>query len=224
MIVGLLHTVPALAGTFESDLTALDPRLRPVHIADASLLETAVREGVTDAVRQRVADHLSRLADAGARAILVTCSSIGEAVDEAAATIGVPVVRIDRAMAREAVRLASAGASGAASARIVVLATLDATLGPTGRLIAREVESAGARVTVDSIVVAGAIEARTTGRPHEHDRLIREAAAGAADAAVVVLAQASMARAIENDRGAVPVLTSPASGMAALLDAVDGEE
>jgi hypothetical protein len=33
-----------------------------------------------------------------------------------------------------------------------------------------------------------------------------------------------MARAIENDRGAVPVLTSPASGMAALLDAVDGEE
>lgn len=217
-IVGLLHTVPALAETFEADLKALDPKLDAVHFADSWLLSTAISGGVTETVRTRVARDLQRLADAGARAILVTCSSIGEAVEQAAPGIGVPVLRVDAPMAREAVRIAAAG-TGGGPGRIAVLATLEATLGPTGRLIEREVAEAGAEVSVEASVVAGAVAARDAGRPDEHDRLIREAVA-AAQADVIVLAQASMARAVGDLAVEVPVLTSPAGGMDALLSAV----
>ncbi|MCX7522834.1 hypothetical protein OSC27_11165 [Microbacterium sp. STN6] len=261
--VGLLHTVPSLAGVFHADLATLDPNLEPVHLADAWLLETAIETGVTDAVRAQVTRDLRLLADAGCRAILVTCSSIGDAVDEAAAAIPVPVLRVDRPMAREAVRLAQSRVeerpqaasrnpaevrgfetnasrspqpavrggfetnasrspqpvNAPQAASIVVLATLDATLGPTGRLIAAEVAAAGADVSVDAHVVAGAIAARDAGRPEEHDRLIREAVTdAAANADVIVLAQASMARAVGDADLGVPVLTSPAGGMRALLE------
>jgi aspartate/glutamate racemase len=243
--VGLLHTVPALAATFDGML-ATDVTER-VHIADAHLLQTAIREGVTDAVRASVAAHLQHLVAGGADAILVTCSSIGEAAEEAGESLSVPVVRVDAAMARDAVSLAIADAASRAAgdAHVAVLATNTATLGPTTRLIQREIDAAAAaaadvgdpssvpplsRITVDSAVVEGAVAARDAGRPDEHDRLIAEAVAAAADprserpADVIVLAQASMAAAADHADVAVPILTSPAGGVADLLTAlVDGD-
>jgi aspartate/glutamate racemase len=216
--VGLLHTVPSLAGTFQSAIAAAAPGIDLVHIADAALLETAIRIGVTDAVRRRVAQHIGYLADVGAAGVLVTCSSIGEAVEAAAAQVDVPVLRVDAAMAEEAVTIAQA--SGRAAGRpgvIRVLATLQATLGPTGRLIERRASDA----QVTSSVVAGAIAARDSGDQASHDRLIAEAVEKAAgDADVIVLAQASMAAAAAGVKVGVPVLTSPESGVAALLSAL----
>jgi aspartate/glutamate racemase len=223
--VGLLHTVPTLAVTFDAMIVERAPELERVHIADARLLQTAIREGVTDAVRTSVSQHLAHLVANGAEAILVTCSSLGEAAEEAAAVAGVPVVRVDAAMAADAVmRAVAAGAAG--SAAIAVLATNTATLGPTSRLIQREVDQAGADVTVTASVVAGAVAAREAGDPGEHDRLIAESVAAAADSAdVIVLAQASMAAAADRADVRVPVLTSPQTGVDSLLAIVspDGE-
>jgi aspartate/glutamate racemase len=232
--IGLLHTVPALAVTFDAMIAERAPELERVHIADARLLQTAIREGVTDAVRTSVGQHLEHLVANGAEAILVTCSSIGEAAEEAAAVAGVPVVRVDAAMAADAVERAvavgvarSAGAAGASgSSAIAVLATNTATLGPTSRLIQREVDRAGADVTVTASVVAGAVAAREAGDPDEHDRLIAESVAAAADSAdVIVLAQASMAAAADRADVRIPVLTSPQTGVDSLLAIVspDGE-
>jgi aspartate/glutamate racemase len=224
--VGLLHTVPALAGTFDAMLAAQGVDLERVHLADASLLQTAIREGVTDAVREAVAAHIVHLAANGADAILVTCSSIGEAAEHAAARVDVPVLRVDAAMARDAVALAVAAAgtgtgTGTGTATISVLATNTATLGPTTRLLQRELGGAATSVTVSSSVVEGAVAARDAGRPDDHDRLIAEAVADAArSAGVIVLAQASMAAAADRARVSIPVLTSPDGGVASLLSAV----
>jgi hypothetical protein len=213
MRIGFLHTVPALAARFEADLVAAAPGSTAVHVVDAELLATAVRSGVDEAVDAAVALHIRHLAGSGADAVLVTCSSIGESVDRAAAGAGLPVIRVDRAMAAEAVALAG-------SARIAVLATLDATLGPTGRIIDTAAQGAVSRPTVTSRVVPGAAAARSAGDDATHDRLVAEAVAAAAtEAAVVVLAQASMAPAAERAAVAVPVLTSPASALAAVIDA-----
>jgi hypothetical protein len=123
-------------------------------------------------------------------------------------------------MAAQAVELAvGSGRSAARPGRIAVLATLAATLGPTGRLIERAAAASSADVKVDARVVDGAVAARDAGDRATHDRLIREAVE-AADADVVVLAQASMAAAAVDARGAVPVLTSPEGGVAALADAL----
>lgn len=163
---GILHTVPALAGAFQADLTGWQPGIELVHIADPWLLAIAIRTGADDRVRARIAGHLRHLADSEVEAILVTCSSIGEAVEAVADAVQIPVLRVDRPMAVNAVeiadRAAGAGPSGrvAVPGRIAVLATLQATLGPTSRLIEKELTAAGADLLLASTVVFGAIAAR----------------------------------------------------------------
>lgn len=216
--VGLLHTVPALAGSFDAMLAGRG--LDTVHLVDAGLLSAAIDHGVDDDVRASVLRHVQSLADDGADAVLVTCSSIGEAVELAAEQLDIPVLRVDQPMATQAVALAKERAGGH-EAQIVALATLDATLGPTGRLIERAAREAGGEVRVSAQVVAGAAAARARGDQGEHDRLVREAVVAAADSAdVLVLAQASMAAAVEGVELGLPVLTSPEGGVAALLDTV----
>jgi hypothetical protein len=123
-------------------------------------------------------------------------------------------------MAAQAVEIASAPT---AAGRIAVLATLPSTLGPTGRLVQRSAHEAGSPVSVSSTVVPGAAEAADAGDRTGADALIAEAVTAAAeDADVIVLAQASMAGAAQAAATAVPVLSSPAGGVQALLDTVGG--
>lgn len=218
LVVGMIHTVPALAGTFEDLVQAGAPGALVLHVADPWLLRTAIESGVGDAVRQRVAAHAAHLAAQGAQAVLVTCSSIGETVVDAAAVAGIPVLRVDAPMATAAVELATAhGASG----RIAVLATLESSVGPTGRLVAEAVGRAGANVAVQPSVVPGAADARAASDHAGHDAAVRRAVHDAARRSdVVVLAQASMAGALDGAELPVPVLTSPAGGVQALLERV----
>ncbi|HEX6499086.1 MAG TPA: aspartate/glutamate racemase family protein [Micromonosporaceae bacterium] len=214
--VGLLHTVPALAGTFDELIRARDGDLRRVHLVDGWLLDTARRSGVTTEVADAVAGHVRHLATAGADAVLVTCSSIGEAAEAAARYVTVPVIRVDAAMADEAVTIASSG-----TGRIAVLATLTSTLGPTQRLVERTAGRTGHRVEVTAQVVPDAADAHDRG---DRDRVTSLVAAAVAEAAgtadVIVLAQASMAGAAQLAQVTVPVLSSPDGGVRSLLDAL----
>jgi aspartate/glutamate racemase len=217
MRIGFLHTVPALAPRFDADLASAVPGATAVHVVDAELLATAVRSGVDEDVDAAVAQHIAHLAREGADAVLVTCSSIGESVEKAAAAAAVPVVRVDARMADEAI--AAAGPGG----RIAVLATLEATLGPTGRILERAAAGSGRPPTVRATVVPDAASARAAGDLAHHDRLVADAVrTAAADADVIVLAQASMAPAADEAHVDVPVLTSPASALRAVLDAAGG--
>ena len=200
MNAGLLHTVPALADTFHRRLAGTGVPL--THVVDPSLLARAIEVGVDDVLRDRVLAHVRHLAATGASAVLVTCSSIGEAAEAAAGQVDVPVVRVDLAMAEQAV---------ASGGRVAVLATLASTLGPTERLLRR---LADGDVRVDPTLVEGAVAARDAGDQAGHDRLVRTAVErAAAEADVVVLAQASMAAALEGGPDlAVPVLESVSTG------------
>ena len=216
--VGVLHTVPALVPVFHELLTRLRGDLDIVHAADPALLSGAVAAGgVTDEVREGLAADLAALRDAGARTVLVTCSSIGEAAVDAATAVGIPIARVDAAMAQEAVdRAAAAGSARGGQGSILVLATLSATLGPTTRLIERA--GAGREIAVEAFVVEGAATARAAGDQAGHDSLV-SAAVRHAGADVIVLAQASMAPAAGDD---IRVLTSPDSGAAAFARSLEG--
>ncbi|MET4637977.1 aspartate/glutamate racemase family protein [Mycetocola sp. 2940] len=218
--VGLLHTVPALAETFSTALREASPDIEVVDVVDPTLLARAIDEGVTPALEASVASRIDELARQGADAILVTCSSIGEAAEAASAPV--PVLRVDAPMADEAVAIARRAArEEARTGRIAVLATLQATIGPTGRLLERA--ATGSDVTVDVTVVDGAADARTRGDQAEHNRLVLDAILEFADRAdVIVLAQASMAAAVADVKVPVPVLTSPEGGVRSLVAAVAG--
>ena len=102
-----------------------------------------------------------------------------------------------------------------------MLATLPTTLEPTLALIGERADLAGARPTVVSEVIDGAFAAVSGGDRASHDRLVADAITRvAADADVVVLAQASMASAADAAHVDVPVLTSLRPGIQRLRDIV----
>lgn len=196
--IGFVHTVLSLPPTFGELAAELVPDAEVFHIADETLLGVTRREGrLTPATRRRVLGYVESAAEAGADLVVVTCSSIGPAVDDSHNFLDVPVLRIDEPMADEAGRLGS---------RIGVVATLPTTLEPTAQLVRRRAEAAGKEVEVLAHLCEGAFGS------DRHDELVRggiEAVAAKTD--VVVLAQASMARvAVESP---VPVLSSPRLGM-----------
>ncbi|WP_416479040.1 aspartate/glutamate racemase family protein [Streptomyces sp. LKA04] len=204
-MLALLHTSPVHVPVFDALRDAAHPGLELRHHVHAELLERARREG-PEAVTEAVGDVLRRAVAQGARAVLCTCSTIGAVAESAAA--GVPVLRGDRPMAAAAV---------AAGPRVVVLAALRSTLAPTAALVEEEAGRAGRPLLLRTRLVEGAWDRFEAGDTEGYLRLVAEAAEAvtADDTDVVVLAQASMAPAREVARTPVPVLASPALGLAA---------
>lgn len=209
--VCLLHTTASLPEVFTGLVRQEAPGTDPYHVLDESLLADTVAHGLLPRTVRRVAAYAALAEEAGARAVLVTCSSIGPAAEQARALVSIPVLRVDAPMAEQAVRTGR---------RVGVLATLDSTLRPTAGLIRSSAAALEREVVVTASVCAGAYQARIRGDQAGHDRLIAEEAqrlAGQVD--VLVLAQASMAAVVEGlppGRVTVPVLASPRSGAAQL--------
>jgi Asp/Glu/hydantoin racemase len=207
--VAFLHTVLSLPPVFAALAEELLPETDLFHIVDESLLNVTRKTGALTAVtRRRVLGYLESAAEAGADLVVVTCSSIGPAVDAAREFVPVPVLRVDEAMADEAVRLGN---------RVGVIATLTTTLEPTAALVERRARVTGKDVEVISHVCDGAFDALQAGDRDRHDELVREGVRRlAAEVDVIVLAQASMARVVESmsdDERAAPILSSPRLGV-----------
>lgn len=191
------------------------------HLGDAATVNYLDDKIVADlgdaelaaSVPERIADLVQAAKSAGADVVMLTCSSISHLAAPTAARVGIPVLRIDEAMADEAVAIGS---------RIAVLATLATTLTPTTGLIRERAALAGVLPEISSEVIDGAFAAVSAGDRPAHDRLVAAAIERAARTAdVVVLAQASMASAAAAAVVDVPVLTSLEPGIKRLRDAVD---
>src|SRR5512133_2771774 len=149
--IGFVHTVLGLPPTFAELAQELVPGADVFHIVDETLLGITRKTGsLTPTTRRRVLGYVESAADAGADLVVVTCSSIGPAVDASHEFVDVPVLRIDEPMADEAVRRGS---------RIGVVATLATTLQPTADLVARRAHEAGKDVEVVAHVCDGAFDA-----------------------------------------------------------------
>jgi len=184
-----------------------------VNFVDDSIIPAIARNEnrVPANVVERICAYASFAEDVGADAALVTCSSISEVVDVAARRVHIPIFKIDAAMADRAI---------ATGRTIGVLATLATTQKPTERLLMSRAETAEKSIELKSRLCEGAFDARAAGDLGTHDRLIRESLSGLLDECdVVVLAQASMASAIEDEpsKYADRVLTSPAIGVESVL-------
>ena len=214
--LGLVHTSATLVPVFGQLCKEKLPGVSVFNIVDDSLVKGIMAAGsLTAPISRRVAGYIESAELAGADCILVTCSSIGPAVEAAAKLTGVPVLRVDQPMADEAVKMGK---------RIGVIATLRTTLEPTADLIARRAAAAGKAIELTSRLCEGAFDALMSGNAAEHDAKVASVLkelSGRVD--VVVLAQASMARVVEalspQDKP-VPILSSPRSAMEHLAELV----
>jgi Asp/Glu/hydantoin racemase len=204
--LGLVHTSATLVPVFGQLCKEKLPGVSVFNIVDDSLIKGIMAAGsLTAPIARRVAGYVESAELAGADCILVTCSSIGPAVEAAAKLAGVPVLRVDQPMADEAVRRGT---------RIGVIATLRTTLEPTADLIARRAAVAGKAIELTSRLCDGAFDALMSGDAAAHDAKVAGVLKELSQQVdVVVLAQASMARVVDGLSAAdrrIPILASPA--------------
>jgi Asp/Glu/hydantoin racemase len=203
--LGLIHTSATLIPVFQQLCKEYLPGVNTFNIVDDSIVRNIRERGaLTPEISKRVADYVASAEDSGADYILVTCSSIGAAVEAAAQHTKVPVLRVDQPMADLAVQTGK---------RIGVIATLQTTLGPTSDLVQRRAALAGKAIELTSVVVDGAFEALMAGDAATHDALVADALRKLSKTVnVILLAQASMARVVDTLSDAdkvVPIVASP---------------
>lgn len=212
--LGFLHTAQVHVETFDALVRAAaagETVPETAHVVAPELLERARANGATPELSADVRTALATLVAQGADVVVCTCSTLGPIAERI--DLPVPVVRVDRPMARAAV---------AAGSRIGVVAALESTLTPTLELVADEAARASAEPEVVTRGVPEAWAAFEAGDAAAYAEQIAAAARSlAASVDVIVLAQASMA-------GAVPlladlsvrVLASPRLAVDAALSAV----
>ncbi len=218
MKAGLIYTstTPELIDMVEREVRSqLGGAAELFSLRDPSILADVRDAGyVTTAPAARLISMYMRAALEGCDAVLNICSSVGEVADsmqDAARYLGMPIVRIDEEMCREAVRLGS---------RVGVMATLETTLTPTKNTLARVAREAGRKIDLVDCLVDGAF-----GLDQDSFRArLTEAARAIADKVdVVVLAQGSMAYAEPHLESVFskPFLGSPRFGAKALKEALE---
>jgi Asp/Glu/hydantoin racemase len=201
----LIHTVPPLIEVFDRLTAQILPGVQVKHILDEPLLEAIrLRGQMAGEDAERLLSHARQAELIGAQAVLVTCSTTSPLVDQIQARVSIPLFKIDQAMIEQAVQLGP---------RIGVIATNRTTLAPTRQMLLAQAARTDTHIEYEEIYIEGALNALLKGQSEIHDRLIQQAIAEVRPTVnVVVLAQASMARALEY--GAVagegaPVLSSP---------------
>lgn len=207
-------TTPELIQTVEEEVKKqLGAEVSLLSYQDPAVLsETRDHGSVTASAAARLVTMFMQAVQDGAEAILNICSSVGEAADavqDLARYIGVPIVRIDEEMCRDAVRHGS---------RIAVLATLPTTLEPTKNTLRRVAREMGREITL----VDGLVDAFGADQATFKALLAEKAKEAAKEADVILLCQGSMAYAEDAVREASGKFTvsSPRYGAAALKKAL----
>jgi hypothetical protein len=211
-MLAFLHTARAHTGTFDRLVREIDAALPVRHEVEEQLLAEALAAGTTtNSIRDAATRAVRRLASEGAKLIVVTCSTIGGVAETTPVGRGLSVMRIDRPMAEQAVKIGR---------RIVVVASVGSTLGPTTSLLRQVASDSKRSVEIFTVLCEEAWPRFEAGDMDGYARDIASAIeASTARGDVIVLAQASMAPAAELVAHlGIPVLTSPALGVRGAIE------
>ena len=214
--LALIHTASFLAPLFTDLCKKAGEDVEVFNIVDESLIGNTIAENrLTPGTSKRVATYIQSAEEAGADAILVTCSSIGPAVEAARPFVNVPVLRIDQPMADQAVQTGQ---------KIGVIATLSTTLKPTTALVEARAKAQDKAIEIVPTLCEGAFQAVISGDTETHDRIVGEGLRNLIPQVdIIVLAQASMARVVDTlseSEKTIPILSSPQSGISAAIEVV----
>lgn len=187
--IAIIHTTPATIASLKDMILEAIPDVEVINFLDDSILpELIENDGNIKDVEKRIVQYGKFAEEAGADLILSACSSVGDLADSIQEAVSVPVVRIDDAMAGEAIRRGR---------RIGVAATLSTTLNPTINLLKSKAESNNKEVEFITLLAEEAYRKLLKGNVKEHDRILAdELLKLEKETDVVVLAQASMSRAV----------------------------
>ncbi len=206
--ITLIHTGFVLVPILKDIFTRSSQLVELTNVVDDSLLREVIANGkVEKSVVKRMCSYMLNAEESGADIILNVCSSVSEVVDTARNMVGIPIMKIDEAMAETAVQ---------AGTNIGVIATLATTLNPTCRLLERKNQQGNEKLNIRKDLCPGAFNKLISGDSRGHDEIVIERIIKMAEKVdVIVLAQGSMARLapLVEKEISIPVLSSLESGV-----------
>ncbi|MCV3736195.1 aspartate/glutamate racemase family protein [Rhizobium sp. TRM96647] len=214
----LYHATPVAMEPVISSMARLWPEAEAVNLLDDGLTIDRAKEGaeLSDELTGRFVDFGRYAHRIGADGILVTCSAFGPAIEKMADELPVPVLKPNEAMFRDAI---------AAGGRIGMLATFAPAISTMTEEFGQFASDTGAAATLDTIVVADAIDLLRKGDAAAHNRLVAARAPELARHDAIMLAHFSTSRAAEAVRAVVdvPVLSAPDAAVLRMRALVNGE-
>jgi Asp/Glu/hydantoin racemase len=214
--IALIHATPVAVEPVSCAFQAGWPEAFVTNLLDDSLSPDYEKTGHLDEPMTERFRALGRyVADAGADAIMFTCSAFGPAIDAVAMELAPkPVLKPNEAMFEEA--LLKGG-------RVGMLATFKPSVSPMKDEFAAMARVNDQHVSLECIWVEGAMDALRAGDTDTHNRLIAEAAADLSDCDTVMLAHFSTAKAKPDVVKVLdcPVLSSPDSAVKKLKTMFD---
>ncbi len=208
--IALIHAVYAAMAPAAAAFAALWPEAQCVNLVDDALpADLEADGGLTPPMERRIARLAQHAITAGADGVLFTCSAFGAAIDKAAASAPVPVLKPNEAMFEAA--LSGGGRIGLLGTFAPAVASMAAEFHDMAR-------SRGMSPTLLAHCVPQAMAAARAGNIAGHDRLVAEAAPLLAACDVLMLAHFSTSTALDAVRKvhAGSVLSAPAAAVAAL--------
>src|ERR1044071_9981314 len=179
--IALVHAVKVAIAPVEDAFRRHWREAELSNLLDDSLSRDRNRQGaLTPELSRRIASLAQYGIDAGANAVLYTCSAFGEAIEAVKRAQRVPVLRPNEAMLSEALRHGR---------RIGMLGTFPATV-PALEAELRDLDS---QINIKSVCVPEAMAALDAGDKATHDRLLALAAPNLGTCDVVMLEQFAMA-------------------------------
>lgn len=206
----ILHTTLATTTTIPAMIRELYPdEFDIVNVLDDSLLNDIKCSGrMSASIIERFIQYACIAKNNGSDALLLACSSLGKAADIARELLDIPLYKIDEPMADQAVN---------SGYNILVLGTVKSTLEPTSDLIRSKRKSQEQSITC--ILIPDVFELYEIDR-EQHDQRIAEVIQEHLNTYdVIVLAQASMANAIQYiTQGREKIVTSLPLGLQQLKE------
>ena len=206
----ILHTTLATTTTIPAMIRELYPdEFDIVNVLDDSLLNDIKCSGrMSASIIERFIQYACIAKNNGSDALLLACSSLGKAADIARELLDIPLYKIDEPMADQAVNSGN---------NILVLGTVKSTLEPTSDLIRSKRKSQEQSITC--ILIPDVFELYEIDR-EQHDQRIAEVIQEHLNTYdVIVLAQASMANAIQEiTQGREKIVTSLPLGLQQLKE------
>lgn len=205
--VAMLHTSSATLVMMQKLISDIMPEAEVMHLVEESMIKQVMKAGgVTPNIAARIAGYVQIAEKAECDIFITACSSIGTAVEQCQFMTSLQLARIDCAMVEQAIELGD---------RIAVLATVATTMKPTLDYVQRRVQASGKQCTITPILMEDAFNALLANDMATHDRIVSDGLHNAyKQADVIILAQASMARVLQQlSTPPVPVVTSPESGI-----------
>ena len=213
--IAVIHTSLTIFPSMDKEILRQIPDADIHNIIDVKILSDVMKNGgINEDIKKRMTMYVLACESMGAEIIMNASSSVGEAFDVAKSITTVPCLKIDQAMAEEAV---------GAGSNIAVYGTVGTTLDPSARLIKRVAAEKGKSITVTKYLIDGAFQILAEGDTETHNKMVLKKIMETKDNYdVIVLAQASMAVLIPEMKDFTqPVLYSLVSGVTRLKECLE---